>query len=405
MRAVRVAGWNALLVIAGAGAAAIGAEAYLRLTTPFVHVSHARSFHPQAGRIGVPGAEVRWTNGLDFWTISRNNSLGFLDREPPRRERAAASCHVAILGDSFVEARQVPVGDKLQVRLEELAAQRLPSANVTTSAFGISGAGQVAQVGYYDAFVRPLRPRLVVLVFVPNDLIDNAPVWRAIANGVHPRHQPFVSAVRERGGGMRLQPPDPAYAQHRLPAPASVSRLDRAARRSRLARWLSAKARVLWPAGDEAAQRARAELLSRDPELAAELAGWSYAAHGSARSLSAPPSSFVEGALDYTAFALDQFKERARRDRFSLVILITHRAAYGSDYMGERLAVRHGIPVIDQAEYILLQGGELRDAAWRHNDHWSPAGHRWAAEALLEHLRRHPEICAPETTARVPGNR
>ena len=403
MRAVRVAGWNALLVIAGAGAAAIGAEAYLRLTTPFAHVSHPRSFHPQAGRIGVPGAEVRWTNRLDFWTISRNNSLGFLDREPPPPARAAASCHVAILGDSFVEARQVPIGDKLQVRLEELAAQRLPNANLTTSAFGISGAGQVAQLGYYDAFVRPLRPRLVVLVFVPNDLIDNAPVWRAIANGVHPRHQPFVSAVREPGGGMRLRPPDPAYAQHRLPAPASVSRLDRAARRSRLARWLSAKARVLWPAGDEAAQRARAELLRRDPELAAELAGWSYAAHGSAAEFSAAPSSFVERALDYTAFALDQFTERARRDRFSLVILITHRAAHASDFFGKRVAGRDGIPVIDQAEYILRQGGELRDAAWRHNDHWSPAGHRWAAEALLEHLQRHPEICEREP-ARVPDD-
>lgn len=396
-RALRVAGWNALLVIAGAAAAAAGAEAYLRLTTPFSHVSHPRSFHPQAGRIGAPGAEVRWTNQLDFWTISRNNSLGFLDREPPPPERAAASCHVAILGDSFVEARQVPIGDKLQVRLEELAAQRMPAANVTTSAFGVSGAGQVAQLGYYDAFVRPLRPRLVVLVFVPNDLIDNTPAWRAVANGVHPRHQPFVSALREPGGGMRLQPPDPAYAQHRLPAPAPAAGwLDRAARRSRFARWLSAKTRVLWPAGDGAAQRARAELLRRDPEWAAELAGWSYAAHGAAAGLAAPPSPFTERALDYTAFALDRFRERARRDRFSLVLLITQRAAYAPDFMGERLAGGRGIPVVDQAEYILRQGHELRDAVWRHNDHWSPAGHRWAAEALLSHLQRHPEICERE---------
>ena len=63
------------------------------------------------------GAEVRWTNGLDFWTVSRTNSPGFLDREPPDPERAAASRHVAVFGDSFVEAKEVAVADKFHVRL------------------------------------------------------------------------------------------------------------------------------------------------------------------------------------------------------------------------------------------------------------------------------------------------
>ena len=397
-RALRLIGWNALLGIAGVGAVAAGAEVYLRLTAPFFDSSHPRSFHPQAGRIGAPGAEVRWTNRLDFWTISRNNSLGFLDREPPPPQRAAASCHVAILGDSFVEARQVPIGDKLQVRLEELAAQRMPAANVTTSAFGVHATGQIAQLGYYDAFVRRLRPKLVVLVFTPNDLIDNFPAWRAAETGLNPQHIPSVSAVKDADGGMRLQPPDPDYAQLRLQSTAgggSASWVRSAARTSWLAKWLSAKAHALrhstQPRG--APERSAPSRWSRSRD-------WrpNWPAGVTLRAFSSPPPPLVDRALDYTAFALNEFTERARRDDFSLVILETQRAEilWGTGAVRARvreLAARRGIFVIDQAEYILRRGGELRDVVWAHNDHWNAAGHFYAAEALLEHLQRRPEIC------------
>ena len=52
-----------------------------------------------------------------------------------------------------------------------------------------------------------------------------------------------------------------------------------------------------------------------------------------------------------------------------------------------------GIPVIDQYDYIIRQGGRAGDARWPHNLHWSPTGHQWAAEALLEYLEQHPETC------------
>ena len=51
------------------------------------------------------------------------------------------------------------------------------------------------------------------------------------------------------------------------------------------------------------------------------------------------------------------------------------------------------IPVIDEGDYILRQGGALPDARWPHDGHWSPAGHQWAAEALLEYIEQHPDIC------------
>ena len=57
------------------------------------------------------------------------------------------------------------------------------------------------------------------------------------------------------------------------------------------------------------------------------------------------------------------------------------------------MAEERGIPVIDQAAFIRRQGAELREAEWAHDSHWSPAGHQWAAEALLEYLKENQDIC------------
>ena len=57
------------------------------------------------------------------------------------------------------------------------------------------------------------------------------------------------------------------------------------------------------------------------------------------------------------------------------------------------MAEERGIPVIDQAALVRRQGAELRDAQFPHNGHWSPAGHQWAAEALLEYLKENQDIC------------
>ena len=57
-----------------------------------------------------------------------------------------------------------------------------------------------------------------------------------------------------------------------------------------------------------------------------------------------------------------------------------------SDFGGGTLArlnetaAERGIPVIDQGDYIRRQGAGLRDA-------------RWAAEVLLEYLKRSRDVC------------
>jgi len=158
------------------------------------------------GRLLKPNAEIRWTNHLDFWTVSRTNSLGFLDREPLSPERAAASCHISMIGGSFVEARQVSIADKFNVLLEALAVRQLSHLNITTSAFGRGGTGQIEQLPYYDTFVRPLSPKKVVLVFVHNDFRENL----FAHDGIIPPLQEMSTALRlflPTGPDYLLSPP------------------------------------------------------------------------------------------------------------------------------------------------------------------------------------------------------
>ena len=407
-RALRLAGWNALFLVAGLALIGVVGEMYFRLRAPFLEIDAPRTWFPTIGRIFTPNAEVRWTNRLDFWTESRTNSLGFVDREPVGLERTAASCHIAMIGDSYVEAVQVPIADKFHVRLEELAAEELRHLDITTSAFGIMGTGQVNQLAYYDEFARAFRPALLVLVFVDNDFMDNAPILQGLQQGVDPDQLVDVSATRGADGTITLRPPHPPFPESQLAAMASTSPpwysrvMDRLNGMSPFARWLDAKKRALSTSDDiDPELIAWVALLSqRSPRYAALFDGWQPTTRGDlwtsfreARDL--PP--VYEDALDFTAFALDQFRERAARDGAALVILSSHYIGTRGDLGFDRLtalAEPRGIPVIDYNDYVLRQGAEpRRDARWEHNAHWNTAGHRWAAEALLEYLKENQEIC------------
>ena len=405
-RALRVIAWNALLFLAGLALIAAAGESYLRLTRPFMTSDAVWRFVPEVGFLREPHTQARHTNRVDFWTVSRTNRLGFLDREPPDPRRADAACHVTLIGDSIVEAKEVPIAAKVHVQLEALAARALPRLDVTTSAFGKGGTGQVQQLSFYDAYVRHLRPELLVLVFVPNDFLNNSALLQALQGGWDPERLPEASAGLRPDGTRTLRPPRPDHA--RLPAPPGPqdSRITRiakeASRRSWFAGWLEAKTRR-WlprPVQDPELVR-RVDLLRRRPPYAGLLEGWRPTTRGAMTHTFArsrlPPA--FEDALDSTAFALEQFKARADRDGAALVILASHRMKKMRP-LGDRLFERMQamadaleVPVIDQADYILRQGAGLADAQWRHDAHWNVAGHRWAAEALLEYLARHPELC------------
>ena len=401
--AMRLLGWNALLLAAGVALAALAGEAYFRLAAPFMRSFLPLEFVPDVGHLRRPNTEVRHTNGLDYWTVSRTNSLGFLDREPPSPERAKATCHISIIGDSFVEALQVPIHRKLQVRLEELAADRLPRLGVTTSAFGMGNTGQVQQLPFYDEYARRLRPKLLVLVFVANDFINNTPLLRVVQLGKWGQGHRLEPTVRRRSDGKWevawLLPRDllPSVSPPRASWTARAG--EQPVERSWLALWFRAKKKALFPPDRDPRLIRDGEALMQQPGHAALLEGWRPTTRrGMVRVFARrdlPP--LFEEALEYTRFALEQFKQRADRDGAALAILAAHELTTHGTRVFERMsktAAALGIPVIDQAGYILRQGARLADAQWPHDGHWSPAGHQWAAEALLEYIEQRPEVCA-----------
>ena len=356
-------------MIAGLGLYWIAGETYLRLTTPFTENASPSYFVPKVGYIWRPNTEIRHTNSVDFWTISRANGLGFLSPEPGAMNRTDGNCHITMIGDSLVEAREVPIADKFYVRLEELAAQELPNLDISTSAFGVSRTCQINQLPFYDEYARHMLPDLLTLVFVENDF--NASCCKMSG---------YASLKRCEDGSLKLQLP---VADHRMSKSTMKSsflnlqqNLEEIGRMSYFLHFLHTK--ILW----------RARVLSqmyRKGEI-----------------------SDPRRISDCTRFGLEQFKERASRDGVSLAILSTHTmGGQGTPLFDQmkNMAEALDIPIIDQRDYIVRQGKRVEEAIWPHDQHWNPTGHRWAAEALLEYLKEHPHICDGERERRTEMKR
>ena len=220
---------------------------------------------------------------------------------------------------------------------------------------------------------------------------------------------PYVHPQRAADGRIALRPPDPLWASRLAQPPSPPTWLSRAAERaiglSYLADWLDAKTgamtSVLPSPRADPELIAWLERLRARPDQEPPLDGWRPTVKGRVLetfgAAKLPP--IFEEALEFTAFALDQFKERAQRDGASLVILATHRVAEHGERIFHRLgamAEARDIPVIDQREHIVRQGGRIADANFAHDPHWNPAGHRWAAQALLQHLKRNQWVCGQQ---------
>jgi S-adenosylmethionine uptake transporter len=166
-----------------------------------------------------------------------------------------------------------------------------------------------------------------------------------------------------------------------------------------------------WLSGQDMGQlfRERAQLLAKRPGNETLLEGWDPARNTSTNatmlSMDAPfswpqlPPAFQQ-AMAFSGYALDEFKARATRDGASLVILSIESMRM-DEPTGLRfkrlkeLADPRGIPVIDMYDYMERKKLPLADASFAHDGHWTPAGHAAAAQAVLEYLDAHRDLCVP----------
>ncbi len=124
--------------------------------------SAVRQFHhiipPRSAFINQPAA-------LDEFppTLIETNSFGTRGPEVP-----PAPVDVLIIGDSMVEARQLPWDDTLGARLPQALTARSVTAKVVSQ--GVRGWSPLLEWNWYLKAGRRLQPRTVVLFFFWNDL-------------------------------------------------------------------------------------------------------------------------------------------------------------------------------------------------------------------------------------------
>jgi hypothetical protein len=153
------------------------AEAALRVAGKAPELLYAPN--PWFGWSHQPGATyVRETEGRKVAVAI--NDLGFRDR-PFTLEKPADTFRILVLGDSFIEALQVPLEQTFAKQLEQrLAARGAHGCAVQVINSGVSAFGTDNALLFYRHEARRLAPDLVVLGFyVGNDVRNN---WAELEN-------------------------------------------------------------------------------------------------------------------------------------------------------------------------------------------------------------------------------
>ncbi len=382
-----------LTVVVSLGAA----EMFLRRSSHFVAPIWPSRFDPAIGFKFEPGAKVRWTNGIDFWQETTANEDGLLDRKMPG-PKAAGTCRILFVGDSFVEAAQMPIDDKVQVVIEKMARARGGLPPIEAAGVGFSGTGQASQLALYEKIGRKFAPDIVVLVVVNNDFTDNSAVLSGLLSGWDPRRSPREFFVSGDGpGGFVRQTIDPNWRDASMPmGVVPDGSIDTAlARASYLYVFVRGHLRAqfpsLFPNRSAEAIAARVDWARGIDLYAKAEQGWNLAEYPGADAMFNKPGPLppvFEEALGATRAAFAEFKRLGAADGFRLLVLGTH-TLYAPSPIGDRLqAILRDldIPYADQSAYIRKVGGTPAQAQFSRDGHWNAQGHRWAAETVLARL-------------------
>ena len=353
-----------------------------------------------------PGTLFQSTNSREFWTESTVNSLGFLEREPLPPERAKESCHVSIIGDSFIEGNAMPLAKKFPVLLEDFARRDLPELDITTLAFGRMASSQIHQIPFYDHYASKMNPDLLILAFSANDIYENSSFLRNLNRPWDPDRPPHAFAQRSENGEVLLYPPDPEFFHHQILPPRRFEILPN----TFFGSWLSTKASVAMMMNENTMME-RVKILRKRSRYASLTSDWDANTLAEGKLwhdyLRERPLIVMQEALDFMAFALDQFQERTDRDGASLAVLANEWMTLGInrrvierpeippiDRLREMANARE-IPVIDLYSYVFRRGGEngISGMHFKYDAHWNETGHRLAANAVLEYLKENQAIC------------
>src|SRR5688500_16466616 len=120
------------------------------------------------------------TPGMEGWyrkegsAYVRINSAGQRDREHTK-SKPPGTIRIAVLGDSYAEAFQVPVEEAFWAVMEDTLSTNAPDKQVDVLNFGVSGYGTAAELITLRERVWEYAPDIVLLaVTTNNDVVDNS---------------------------------------------------------------------------------------------------------------------------------------------------------------------------------------------------------------------------------------
>jgi len=161
-----------LLILAGVIFALLLCELFLRLTGYSLPNFYERD--PVVGSALRPNSEGWWTK--EGRAYIRINSQGLRDREHTKT-KPANTLRIAVLGDSYAEALQLPMEQAfwaiMEKKLKECNA--IPGQNVEVINFGVSGYGTAQELLTLRQKVWDYEPDIVLLaVTTLNDISDDS---------------------------------------------------------------------------------------------------------------------------------------------------------------------------------------------------------------------------------------
>lgn len=129
----------------------------------------SRQYDPTLGLVNAPNAS--WTiRTPEYVTTIETNSRGFRGPELPV-ERVPGEFRVLFLGDSFVEAKQVPLEERFVEQTSAFLEEHW-GKSVTVRALAIGGAEPAREFLFYEHLGQAFQPDLVVQIFfLENDLL------------------------------------------------------------------------------------------------------------------------------------------------------------------------------------------------------------------------------------------
>ena len=370
-----------LLVGFGIGLALLTVEIGVRL----LHLVPSRFWKPDArlGTVLIPDSSGWWTQEEHEFTVPVHvNAEGRRDLERPV-QKPPGTYRILVLGDSFVEAMQVPLEQTFPRQLEALL-NRSGGPSVEVMSMGVSGYGTASEYLWYRDTGYAYHSDLVLLCFYPgNDVKNNSPTLEPTLRPQYDSDGTLqrVVAVGSGEGNPGAMGASAAYRYFRklliTEQPALADRL------------------------------ASLGLLSRSALRPVPLADgipvdyWVYAAQ--------PPAPWRE-AWSHTEQLLGALRDAVRADgaRFGVVVVTSREQVYPGDWQ----QLMQTYPPMQHVTWN-LNGPEERLLAWcdragvlclplspafaarrdgqrlhfLYDGHWTPAGHALAAQTVADFLR------------------